>query len=143
MSNANVLVVEDDDAIRRLLIECLQHHAVNVDGARDGVEALHQIVTNRYDVMILDLMMPKMSGVDLLDSLEALLFDPSVQSLDDPPAVLVITGMASASLPDDNIIRRCPGLVHGVFRKPLDIEQLTASMERYLRELPELSVSRH
>lgn len=134
MPNANVLVVEDDDTIRRLLIDCLQNHAVNVDGARDGVEALHRIVTNRYAVMILDLMMPKMSGVDLLDSLEALTSDPSVQALDDPPAVLVITGVAKAVLPDEIIAQRCPRVVHGIFRKPLDIEALGACVEKYLRK---------
>ena len=40
----DILVVEDDDEIRRLLVAYLeQREHVNVDGARDGVEALHQI----------------------------------------------------------------------------------------------------
>ena len=134
MRNGNVLVVEDDDAIRRLLIEYLQSHkAVNVDGARDGVEALHRIATNRYAVMILDVMMPKMSGVDVLDSLNALTSDPSVKALDDPPAVLVITSAEMTLLPDAAITQRFPGRVQRVFRKPLDIEELTSSVEKYLR----------
>ncbi len=134
MRNGNVLVVEDDDAIRRLLIEYLQdHESVNVDGARDGVEALHQIATNHYAVMILDVMMPKMSGVDVLDSLEALTTDPSVRALDDPPAVLVITSAETGALPDAAITQRFPGRVQRVFRKPFDIEELTSSVEKYLR----------
>jgi CheY-like chemotaxis protein len=132
MNNANVLVVEDDETIRTLLIESLRHHSFRVDGARDGVEALHQIITNRYAVMILDVMMPKMSGVDLLDSLDALTSDPSVQPIENPPAVLVITGMDYSALPDDLIARRCPRMVHGVFRKPLDIEYLASCVEKYL-----------
>src|SRR3954464_12880836 len=107
MANANVLVVEDDEAVRRLLIDYLHlNYTIDVDGARDGVEALHRIVTNRYSVMILDLMMPKMSGVDLLDSLEALITDPSVKALDHLPAVFVITSFADAALPDDLIHQR-------------------------------------
>jgi CheY-like chemotaxis protein len=134
MRNGNVLVVEDDDAIRRLLIEYLQsHESVNVDGARDGVEALHQIATNHYAVMILDVMMPKMSGVDVLDSLNALTSDPSVKVLDDPPAVLVITSAEMAALPDAAITQRFPGGVQRVFRKPLDVAELTSSVEKYLR----------
>lgn len=134
MRNGHVLVVEDDDTIRRLLIEYLKSHdLVDVDGARDGVEALHLIVTNRYAVVVLDVMMPKMSGVDVLDSLEALTSDPSVQTLDNPPAVLVITAAERSVLPDAAIIQRCPHMVHRVFRKPLDVAELAASVEKYLR----------
>lgn len=129
----NVLVVEDDDTIRRLLIEYLKsHEMVNVVGARDGVDALHLIAMSQYAVMILDVMMPKMSGIDVLDSLHALTSDPSVKTLDDPPAVLVITSAERASLPDDAITQRCPGMVHGVFRKPLDVQALAARVEGYL-----------
>ena len=133
MRIGNVLVVEDDDAIRRLLIDYLKDHEhVEVDGARDGVEALHQIVTKRYAVVILDVLMPKMSGVDVLDSLEALTSDPSVKALDDPPAVLVITSAEKSALPDDAIFQRCPRMVRAVFRKPIDVEELTKCVEMYL-----------
>lgn len=133
MRNGNVLVVEDDDNVRRLLLECLKSHEfVNVDGARDGVEALHQLVTNRYSVMILDVMMPKMSGVDVLDSLEALMSDPSVKTINDVPAVLVMTSAAMTALPDDAITQHCPRVVQRVFRKPLDVEELAACIETYL-----------
>ncbi len=134
MREANVLVVEDDEAFRRLLIDYLRTNAaIDADGARDGVEALHQIATHSYSVMILDLMMPKMSGVDLLDSLEALASDPWVKTPSTPPAVLVITSESSASLPDSLITRRCPRVVHGIFRKPLEIEKVAAQVEKYTR----------
>jgi CheY-like chemotaxis protein len=131
--NGSVLVVDDDDTIRHLLIEYLRDHdLMNVVGARDGVEALHEIHTSKYAVMILDVMMPKMSGVDVLDSLEALTSDPSVRTIDEPPAVLIITSAEKAILPDDALSRRCPRVVQRVFRKPLDVEELAACVERYL-----------
>ena len=134
MRNGNVLVVEDDDIVRRLLIDYLKsHEPIEVHGARDGVEALHLIVTNRYAVMILDVMMPKMSGVDVLVSLHALTSDPSVKALDDPLAVLVITAADEVALPDDALVQRYPRMVHGVFRKPLDVAALAARVETYLR----------
>lgn len=132
MHNRNVLVVEDDNTVRGLLIDCLQSQAVNADGARDGVEALHLIVTRPYAVIVLDLLMPKMSGVDVLDSLEALTSEHSVKALDGLPVVLIITAIAMATLPDDSIFRRCPGSVEGIFRKPLDIEKLTACVKEHL-----------
>jgi CheY-like chemotaxis protein len=85
-------------------------------------------------VVILDVLMPKMSGIDVLDSLEALTSDPSVKSLDDPPAVLVITSTDASVLPDSAIFQRCSRLVRRVFRKPIEVEALAKCVEMYLRE---------
>ena len=134
MPRSSVLVVEDDDAIRLLLTEYLRVHSqVTVESARDGVEALHQISTKPYDVVVLDIMMPKMSGVDLLDSLAALRRDPSVQSPESLPAVLVITSVSDRDVSDRVLAEHCPEVVRGVFRKPLEIDALASEVERYLR----------
>jgi len=133
MPDASVLVVEDDDTIRRLLSEYLKTHAnVAVESARDGVEALHEISTKRYRVIVLDIMMPKMTGVDFLDSLEALRHDPSVQSLESLPVVLVITSVSDGEVPDNVLTDRFPEIVRGVFRKPLELEALAEEVEKYL-----------
>ena len=132
MPNGNVLVVEDDDTIRQLLMEYLkQHSLLTVDGARDGVEALHQISTKRYSVVVLDLMMPKMSGVDLLDSINALISDPSVKSIDRPPRVIIITAASDLEVPSSAITSRSK-LVRDVFRKPVDVAGLGDAVERAL-----------
>ena len=134
VANLKILVVEDDETVRKLLADHLtEQMPVGVDSARDGVEALHKISTNDYGVVILDLMMPKMSGVDLLDSLSALTSDPSVKTLDASPSVLVITAAPAAALSDSLIRKRCPGVVRGVFRKPLDVAALAASVKKHLR----------
>ena len=131
-ADTNVLVVEDDDTIRRLLVEVLKQHSyLNVEGARDGIEALHQIATTRYGVIVLDLMMPKMSGVDFLDSLNALTSDPSVKSIEQPPSVIVITAASDSDVPSETIASRC-ALVRQVLRKPLDVIGLAESVEKVL-----------
>src|SRR5437868_2081747 len=132
MHERRILVVEDDDSIRELLIDYLQLHALSVDAARDGVEALHQISTIPYNVVVLDVMMPKMSGVDLLDSLKAMTSDPSLKSLEQLPAVLVVTAAEKNELPDDELEHRFDGLVRGVFRKPLDMAAFGEELERCL-----------
>jgi CheY-like chemotaxis protein len=125
MGNHSVLVVEDDDSIRKLLVEYLgQQSHVHVDSARDGVEALHQIALNRYRVIVLDVVMPKMSGVDFLNSMEAMMTDASLRSFDEPPAVLIITATPASDLPQSSLQQRYPKLVRGVFRKPLDLPEL-------------------
>ncbi len=130
----SVLIAEDDDTVRRLLIEYLKKHAyVTVEGVRDGVEALHHLSQSRYSVVILDLMMPKMSGTDVIDSLKAHMFDPSVKDLANLPAVVIITSMSDQEVSNDVLVQRCP-LIRGVFRKPLDITRLGECVEHLLHE---------
>ena len=125
MAQGNILVVDDDESVRRLLMEYLRERSQrDVDGARDGVEALHQIAIKAYAVIVLDVMMPYMSGIDFLSSLDALLSDPSVRTLDEPPAVLVITSMPPDDVRADALQDRFPRFVRGVMRKPLDIPAL-------------------
>jgi len=134
MGKGNVLVVEDDDTIRRLLVEYLKQHSyLTVDGARDGVDALHRISGQRYGVVILDLMMPHMSGVDFLDSLMALESDPSLKGLDEPPTVVIVTAAPAAEIPSQLLEQRCQ-LVRAVFRKPVDMAALAECVECHLRE---------
>jgi CheY-like chemotaxis protein len=134
MSKTNVLVVEDDETIRHLLVEYLKQHSyVTVDGARDGIEALHQLALKPYAVVVLDVVMPKMSGIDFLNSLEAMLQDRSLRSFDEPPAILVITATPAGDLPKETLEQRYPQLVHAVFRKPLDFEELAVRVEQYVR----------
>ncbi|MCU1349936.1 MAG: chemotaxis protein CheY [Acidobacteria bacterium] len=133
MHNGNVLVVEDDDTIRRLLVEYLKQHSyLHVDGARDGIEALHRISTDRYAIVILDVVMPKMSGVDFLDSLQAMTSDPSVKSIELVPAVIIITATAETLLPSEVMHQRFPQLVRRVFRKPIDFLALASAIEEQL-----------
>src|SRR5205809_191087 len=70
MIEKRILVVDDDDAIRALLITVLHRRGFKVDVARTGVEAMEQAARCRYAVMLLDLMMPRMSGYEVLDELQ-------------------------------------------------------------------------
>jgi CheY-like chemotaxis protein len=133
MAQSNILVVEDDDSTRRLLIETLREQPhVSVDGARDGVDALHHVSSKRYHLVILDVMMPFMTGIDFLDSLEAMASDPSVKGMDELPAVLVITGVPPEQMPSSAIQGRFPSMVRRVLRKPIDVDELTLCVESVL-----------
>ncbi len=133
MENPKILVVDDDETERRLLCDFLRSERhLEVHTARDGVEALHQISRTPYDVIVLDVMMPKMSGVDFLDSLRAMISDPSVRAVEKAPAVIIITSASDAALPNDAIEHRFPEVVRGIFRKPLDIERFGACLEEVL-----------
>ena len=61
----NILVVDDDDEIRDLLEFDLQQSGYNIDTAKNGLEGLEKALSNHYDLILLDVMMPKMNGFDV------------------------------------------------------------------------------
>ena len=65
-----VLVVEDTREVRELLVEILEAEGYHVDSAINGKDALNQLRRAPYDVVLLDLMMPVMDGLALLDELK-------------------------------------------------------------------------
>lgn len=64
-----VLVVEDEPDLRRLIAQALRENGYAVDDAPDGQEGLYKATTWEYDAIVLDLMLPKISGLDLLQTL--------------------------------------------------------------------------
>ena len=65
----DILVVEDDKNTRKLLTAILSNNGYNVLQAQDGVEALDVLDHNHVDLMVLDVMMPKMDGFSLTETL--------------------------------------------------------------------------
>jgi CheY-like chemotaxis protein len=105
-----ILVVDDDDAIRALVLTVLRRRGYRVDVARNGVEALEMMIAGRYALVILDLMMPRMSGYEVIDHL-------SRDSVMTRPRVLVLTAGNESRALDTS-------LVVGTIHKPFDIELL-------------------
>jgi DNA-binding response OmpR family regulator len=121
----SILIVDDDDAIRLLLRTILQRRGLVADGARDGAEALQCLRRSPYAVMLLDLMMPRESGWDVLGEIAR-------WPLDQRPIIIVITAGTEPRTLD-------PSLVAGTVRKPFDIEMLTDMVTACVRNAP----SRH
>ncbi len=108
-----VLIVDDDALTRELLLSVLQGHALTVDVACDGREALALIKEHPYAVILLDLLMPVLDGFGVLDGLG--------EEVTPPPVVLVITGADRGEIAKLN-----PRRVHGIIRKPFDRDELAA-----------------
>ncbi|MEO8216278.1 MAG: response regulator [Acidobacteriota bacterium] len=66
------LVVDDDPQIRRLLERILSRDHFAVEEASDGVEALEKIEQHSFDVILLDLMMPRMDGFEVVRRLQSM-----------------------------------------------------------------------
>lgn len=107
-----VLIAEDDEAIRAMLLAALRGHPVDVHAAADGLEALQLSMVNEYAIIVLDLMMPRLSGFDFLDAYRKAL--PRSRSV-----IFVVTAF------DDQVIGTLAAdQVHAVIRKPFDLEQI-------------------
>lgn len=65
MAEKRILIVDDDDEIRELLEFDIGHSGYFVDTAKDGMEGLNKALNNTYDLILLDVMMPKMNGFDV------------------------------------------------------------------------------
>jgi DNA-binding response OmpR family regulator len=69
MSIARVVVVEDEPAIRRGVIDALRASSYEVDEAADGVQGLDAAVRLGVDLVLLDLLLPKRDGLQVLSEL--------------------------------------------------------------------------
>lgn len=69
MANKSILLVEDDRAIREILELKLQKMGFSVFATEDGEQAIETLKNKRFDLILMDLIMPKMNGFDLLGKL--------------------------------------------------------------------------
>ncbi|SRR6266849_5116224 len=109
-----VLVVDDDPAVRKLLASVLGQRGLSVFAAAGGQEAIDLLRTQRFTVVILDLLMPGRDGFAVLEELKYV-------DSKSAPVVLVLTG-AERQVVD----RLDPRRIHGVVRKPFDADELAS-----------------
>jgi len=114
---SNVLLVEDNEDLRATLAMVLQRNGYAVDTATDGRDAVERFSACHYDVTLMDLIMPRLSGVEAFYR---------IRDMDDGAAVILMTGYY-----DEGRIRaavregaRC------ALHKPLDIAQLLGAMRK-------------
>lgn len=67
---AKILLVDDDKNSINLYKQLLESHNHNIETANDGEEGLQKIKDNLYDLVLLDVMLPKMDGISVLANLE-------------------------------------------------------------------------
>ncbi|TQR84181.1 response regulator transcription factor [Mycobacterium hodleri] len=115
-----ILVVDDDRAVRESLRRSLAFNGYSVDLAQDGLEALDLIATDRPDALVLDVMMPRLDGLEVCRRL---------RSTGDDLPILVLTAR-------DSVSERVAGLDAGAddyLPKPFALEELLARMRALLR----------
>ncbi|WP_210769935.1 response regulator transcription factor [Qaidamihabitans albus] len=115
-----ILVVDDDRAVRESLRRSLEFNGYQVELASDGAQALDMVVANRPDAMVLDVMMPRLDGLEVARRL---------RSTGDDLPILVLTAR-------DTVSDRVSGLDAGAddyLPKPFALEELLARLRALLR----------
>jgi CheY-like chemotaxis protein len=111
-SRLSILVAEDDEIVRALFAVLLNRNGFRVECVADGSEALQRIDNGTYDLLVLDLMMPRVSGFEIIDYLAHT--KPELLR-----RTIVVTGAT------ESILRNLdPRSVFAVLRKPFDTDRL-------------------
>ncbi len=84
-----ILLAEDDDAMRAYLARALERSGYSVATAATGREALDLVNSGTFDLLLTDIVMPEMDGIELAQR---------AQALDPAPKVMFITGFAAVAL---------------------------------------------
>lgn len=121
MSHLNILVVDDDKDVCEYLEDFLTSDGYTVSCVNDPTEALEAMRQAEYHVCILDLMMPKLSGIDLLSQ---------IRRADDDIAVIILTGYPSLESATASIEHE----VSAYIRKPFSIDEFRDAIGRIAKK---------
>ena len=117
--NASILVIEDDSSIQELIVELLSSQGYNVDFASDGLEGISKFKQGNYDLIILDIMIPGINGLDILKSIR--------KNIETP--VLILTAKEEL----DDKVKAFEIGANDYLTKPFYMEELVARVYAILR----------
>ncbi len=118
---ANILIIDDEKPIRRTVAEILEFEKYKVDQAEDGEQGLNMIKSKKYDLVLCDIKMPKMDGMDVLNE---------VQKMDEIVPMVMISGHGTIETAVD-------ALKKGAFDyipKPPDLNRLLVTVRNALEK---------
>jgi len=116
---AKILLAEDDNDMRRFLVRALQNAGYDVTSYDNGLAAYHRLREEPFELLLTDIVMPEMDGIEL--ARRATELDPDIK-------VMFITGCAAVALhPDSRAPREAK-----VLAKPFHLKDLVSEVERMI-----------
>ena len=115
-----ILVVEDEPAIREGLVDVLVFHKYEVDSAATGPEGLDKALTGKFDLILLDIMLPGIDGYEICDR---------IRTEDRHQPIIMLTAKTS----DEEIVQGLKLGADDYVAKPFSIQQLVLRIEAVLR----------
>ncbi len=117
-NTSRILVADDEEGVRSFLVRFLRGNGYDVHEAADGEQALASMMENRPDLLVLDIYMPKLSGLDVLARMRE-------ASLDTP--VIVVSGFS-----DGPLVESVRGHGAVLLGKPISLKELKKLIEAKL-----------
>lgn len=114
----SILIVEDDSSIQRLMQRIITPYALRVTLAVDGNEAIEHLAREQFDLVLLDIMLPKKNGFDVADQ---------IARMPTKPRIIVVSAISRYFGE-----RFPPGTL--ILQKPLDFAELDAAVKAYAEE---------
>jgi two-component system nitrogen regulation response regulator NtrX len=115
---ARILVIDDEKSIRSTLKDILEYEKYKVDGAENGINALEMLSEEEYDAILLDIKMPQMDGLEVLDKIQ--------EKYDTP--VIMISGHGTI----DTAVEALKKGAYDYIAKPLDLNRLLVTIRNAL-----------
>lgn len=119
---AHILVIDDDSAIRNLFTQLLESRNYSVETAAEGKEGLAKMDARMPDLIITDILMPEMDGLELVQSIRD--HHPGL------PVIAISGGMQSAAINFLPFAKRFGA--SKVFQKPIELPDLLQAVEELL-----------
>ena len=116
---AKIILAEDDDDMRRFLVKALEKAGHQVQSFGEGASAFEEIKETTFDLLLTDIVMPEMDGIELARRASEL--DPALK-------IMFITGFAAVALHPDS---KAPKDAK-VLSKPFHLRDLVAEVERMM-----------
>ena len=120
--NFTVLYVEDDDTIRAYLTKYLKKLFKKVDNAQDGEEGLEYYLKNKYDLVMTDIQMPKLDGLEM---------SKRIKNINNNQNILIVTAFTD----NDNFTTSIEIGVDGYIIKPIDYNQLKSILYKIVYKI--------
>lgn len=117
---ANILLAEDDEAMRTFITGALERAGHTIMAHGDGLEALRALKEQSYDLLLTDIVMPGMDGIELSSQASRLYPDMKI---------VFITGFAAMALEDKDALTG----KNRIISKPFHLGKLTAEIEEILK----------
>ncbi|MEO5673487.1 MAG: sigma-54 dependent transcriptional regulator [Chitinophagales bacterium] len=118
---ATILVIDDEKSIRRTLREILEYESYKVEEAADGVEGLNLIKEKSFDAILLDIKMPKMDGMEVLDKIMEMKIDTPV---------IMVSGHGTI----DTAVEAVKKGAYDFVAKPMDLNRLLITLRNALEK---------
>ncbi len=121
----SILIVEDEESIQKGLCDVFIYHGYEVKATSDGASGLKEALTGKYDLILLDIMLPEMNGLTVCNE---------IRKKDRSQPIILLTAKGD----EEDIIEGLKQGADDYISKPFSVRELLARVESVLRRSPKL-----